>query len=296
MQTRHQGRNLPTELLRALVTVVEVGSFTKAAGKLSLSQPAVTAQIRRLQALVGGDLFAKTAGGVKLNDRGRLVLDLARRMLEANDQILSLTGGVGETQPLRVGISNVYVEKFLRAYAWSGGTRYLYVHADSSDNTANAFHETQVDVSCSFEPLSSDGPIEEWHQPFVWVRAPTFMIRPDEPIPIVTRPGGFLARMIAGCLDGVGLRHRIVFASPDFSARKAAVAAGLGLMAVPYEFTEPNLVIARARGLPELPPVRAGICIRKGLASAEIGAVIDALRSLASPTERTKKDFRSAGG
>jgi DNA-binding transcriptional LysR family regulator len=99
------------------VTIAEVGSFTKAARKLRLSQPAVTAQIRRLQVLVGGDLFAKTSSGMKLNHKGRLVLDLARKMLEANDQILSLTGGLGESQPLRIGISNVYVEKFLQAYA-----------------------------------------------------------------------------------------------------------------------------------------------------------------------------------
>src|SRR5207237_10533375 len=129
-----------------------------------------------------------------------------------------------------------------------------------------AFHETQVDVSCSFEPLSHDRPIEEWYQPFEWVRAPTFMIRPDEPIPIVMRPGGFLARVITDSLDQVGLRHRIVLASPDSGARKAAVAAGLGLMAIPSGFTEPNLIIARARILPELPDVRAGICVRNGLA------------------------------
>jgi DNA-binding transcriptional LysR family regulator len=263
------------------VTIADLGSFTKAARKLRLSQPAVTAQIRRLQTLVGGDLFVKTSGGLKINDQGRLVLDLARKMLDANDQILSLTGGSGEAQPMRVGISNVFVEKFLVTYAQLGDLRYLHIHADNSDEIANAFHEAQVDVSCSFEPLSSDRPIEEWRLPFVWVRAPTFMIRPDEPIPIIARAGGFLARVITDSLDQVGLRHRIVFASPDYGARKAAVAAGLGLMAVPSGFTEPNLIVASARVLPKLPPVRAGICVRKGLASTEIGAVVDALRSLA---------------
>jgi DNA-binding transcriptional LysR family regulator len=280
MQTRHQGRDLPTELVRALVTISETGSFTRAARKLCVSQPAITAQIKRLQALVGGELFAKTPGGVELNDRGRLVVDIARKMLRANDEILALTGGLGEAQPLRVGISNVYAERFLQAYARSGSGRYLHIFCGRSDEISLAFRDAHVDLSCSFEPLSSDRPIEEWHQAFVWVRAPTFMIRPDQPIPIVTWPGSFLARIMTESLDEVGLRHRIVFSSADYGARKAAAAAGLGLMAIPPGFTEPNLTIAEARILPRLPDVRAGICVRKGLASADTSVVVDALRSL----------------
>ena len=41
--------NIPTELLRALIAVVDQRSFTKAAVVLGLTQPAVSAQIKRLQ-------------------------------------------------------------------------------------------------------------------------------------------------------------------------------------------------------------------------------------------------------
>ncbi len=40
--------NLPTDLLRTFVTVIEVKSFTRAANLLSSSQPAVNQQIKRL--------------------------------------------------------------------------------------------------------------------------------------------------------------------------------------------------------------------------------------------------------
>ncbi len=40
--------NLPTDLLRTFVTVIEVKSFTRAANLLSRSQPAVSLQIKRL--------------------------------------------------------------------------------------------------------------------------------------------------------------------------------------------------------------------------------------------------------
>ncbi len=44
--------NIPTELLRTLVAVVDLRSFTKAAQSLGVTQPAVSAQIKRLQGLL----------------------------------------------------------------------------------------------------------------------------------------------------------------------------------------------------------------------------------------------------
>ena len=41
--------NVPTDLLRAFVTVVDLGSYTKAAEVLGRTQPAVSLQIRRLE-------------------------------------------------------------------------------------------------------------------------------------------------------------------------------------------------------------------------------------------------------
>src|SRR5687768_4467741 len=49
--------NIPTELLRTLVTVVELRSFTRAAHALGVTQPAVSAQIKRLQSMLGGELL-----------------------------------------------------------------------------------------------------------------------------------------------------------------------------------------------------------------------------------------------
>ena len=58
--------NIPTELLRTLVAVVELRSFTKAARSLGVTQPAVSAQIKRLQGLLGTELLDKSAPGVTL--------------------------------------------------------------------------------------------------------------------------------------------------------------------------------------------------------------------------------------
>ena len=55
--------NIPTDLLRTLTTVVDLSSFTKAAKALGVTQPAVSAQIKRLQSLLGYDLLDKRAPG-----------------------------------------------------------------------------------------------------------------------------------------------------------------------------------------------------------------------------------------
>ena len=73
--------NIPTELLRTLVAVVDLRSFTKAAQSLGVTQPAVSAQIKRLQRLLGADLLDKSAPGVSLTSAGELVVNYARRLL-----------------------------------------------------------------------------------------------------------------------------------------------------------------------------------------------------------------------
>ena len=66
--------NIPTDVLRTLLAVVDMRSFTKAAQSLGVTQPAVSAQIKRLQFLLGFDVLDKSAPGVSLTPRGEIVV------------------------------------------------------------------------------------------------------------------------------------------------------------------------------------------------------------------------------
>jgi len=96
--------NIPTDLLRTFVAVVDLRSFTKAAISLGVTQPAVSAQIKRLQFLIGDDIFDRSTQGVSLTPHGEIVISYARRLLSLNDQIVHL-GGTGPRPELviRVG-------------------------------------------------------------------------------------------------------------------------------------------------------------------------------------------------
>jgi LysR family transcriptional activator of mexEF-oprN operon len=72
------GRNLDLNLLRVFVVVAETGSVTAAAANLYLTQPAISAAVRRLTEAVGAPLFARQGRGVTLTARGKQLLAHAR--------------------------------------------------------------------------------------------------------------------------------------------------------------------------------------------------------------------------
>src|SRR5215472_2704472 len=97
--------NIPTDLLRTFVAVFELGSFTKAAHLFELTQPAVSAHMKKLESLIGADLIEKNVAGVNLTARGEEVLKYARRILSINDQIVNTA--VRTLPVIRLGIPNI---------------------------------------------------------------------------------------------------------------------------------------------------------------------------------------------
>ena len=70
-------------LLEAFCAAAETGSLSKAAEALHLSQPAITRQIRALEAQLGAVLLTRTPRGVELTPAGQAVLPHARAALAA---------------------------------------------------------------------------------------------------------------------------------------------------------------------------------------------------------------------
>jgi DNA-binding transcriptional LysR family regulator len=82
--------------LAYFVAVAEEGQFTRAAERVSVAQPAVSAQVRRLEREVGEALFLRDRSGVRLTAAGEAFLPHARAALTAaargRDTIASLQG------------------------------------------------------------------------------------------------------------------------------------------------------------------------------------------------------------
>ncbi|MDB4931514.1 MAG: Transcriptional regulator, LysR family protein, partial [Myxococcaceae bacterium] len=70
-------RDLDLNLLRVFAVVAAEGSVTRAAARLYLTQPAVSAALRRLATFVGAELFARQGRGLALTARGTALLAAA---------------------------------------------------------------------------------------------------------------------------------------------------------------------------------------------------------------------------
>ena len=67
--------------LNTFITVVECGSFTRAAERIHRTQSAVSMQIQRLESAVGKQLFERLGRSIRLTGEGEILFDHARRIL-----------------------------------------------------------------------------------------------------------------------------------------------------------------------------------------------------------------------
>jgi len=103
------GRDLDLNLLRVFAVVADSGSVTAAAGRLYLTQPAVSAALRRLRTTIGTPLFVRSGRGLALTSRGeRLRAVVAPHLGALVDAALSPTTFDPATsdRTLRLGLSD----------------------------------------------------------------------------------------------------------------------------------------------------------------------------------------------
>ncbi len=89
-------------------TVVQEGTVSKAADKLGLSQPTVSAQVRLLETHLGEPLFQRQGRTLALTDVGRLVYRYADEIFGIGRELMQTLRGrpVGRPRQLTVGVAN----------------------------------------------------------------------------------------------------------------------------------------------------------------------------------------------
>ena len=253
--------NIPTDLLRTLVAVTEMRSFTKAAQSLGVTQPAVSAQIKRLQYLLGYEVLDKSAPGVSLTPRGEIVVNNARRLLSINDEILQLTSGTIPGQAIRVGIPIDYAGSrlpgTLMPVSRAMARHQLQCQQRRRSTRCCAISSRPSSTSC-WRCLPRSRPSRRatyGRRRSVWVHSDATRLDPDGPVPLVSYGGDSACQRIAvAALHRAGLDCNFVFTSHSQVSLLAAVAAGFGVMAVPRgRAIRNNLSIWEDAPLPKLP-------------------------------------------
>lgn len=260
--------NIPTELLRTLLAVVDVRSFTKAARLLGVTQPAVSAQIKRLQSLLEFELFDKSAPGVSVTEKGERVVREARRLLAINDDIVAIARAPVGARTLRLGLPGDFVGKALwknlglfhsRRPDWC-----LHLKTGSSPTLLNDMHQGDLDVVVA---LSTDSPQQMakyyWRDDMVWIGSAP-VPRPPQPVRLLSRGNDSIAyHAMAAALEAIGLNHETAISFGRIDDIAGAAAAGLGFAALPRSLAlAAGVPICESGVLPKLADIVVSVCTR----------------------------------
>tara|TARA_R110001606_G_scaffold184201_1_gene331055 strand:- start:7245 stop:8189 length:945 start_codon:yes stop_codon:yes gene_type:complete len=156
--------DLKASPFRAFLKIAEIGSFTKAANALNVSQPALSASIREMERQLGFDLFDRTSRRVDLTKEGRAFIANARRIVLETEWLHQKAEEI-RTNALRLAVQPHSVffpertrltDTFLQAHAQANVEILALGHVRIFD----ALREDDIDLAVVIEPQSSemDGP------------------------------------------------------------------------------------------------------------------------------------------
>jgi len=262
--------NLPTDLLRTFVTVIEVKSHTRAADLLNRSQPAVSLQIKRLEDLVGYKLIRQKGRTMVVSEKGEALAMHARQILRLNDMAMGLFERSDADTDLRIGLPLDYGVRLLQQEITSllkenGGLR-VTINCDLSQNLHDALMRDELDMIVAlYQGGDPQFLVQKWCEQPVWVGADTSYPNALDTLPLVAHPLGCVYRQrMTDALKSVQRNWRVVFSSPNIDAVQDAVCDGLGFTCLTTPTTRSGMRIIRAdEGLPALEPLRIGLFYRQ---------------------------------
>ncbi|WP_238199703.1 LysR substrate-binding domain-containing protein [Methylobacterium tardum] len=248
------------DLLRTFVAIVDNGSFTRAASRLSLTQSTVSLQIKRLEDGLTRRLFDRDGRELKLTPEGEILLTYARQILRLGAEALSRLGESDVSGVVRLGtpedFATTHLSEVLACFARTHPQVALQVHCDFTVNLLDDFAKGRYDlILFKREPQGPSGGTKVWREVLDWVASPRLVMEAGSPIPLILAPAPDVYRKRAlSALDAAGRDWRIVYTSPSLAGLQAAVQAGLGVTVLPTEMIPANMISVSARlQLPKLP-------------------------------------------
>src|SRR5882757_890462 len=211
--------------LRQLVyfdAVVRHGGFTRAAEQLRVAQPAVSAQIRRLEAELGVPVLERTTRRVRLTRAGELVLARARRAFGELDGVRDDLAALAAELRGRVRIGSIQATGPFDLPGALAAFQRRFPEVELSLRSGRLSHLDAELIDLAIGPLPADLPARISGQPLftdelVLITAPGHPLAARGPLPIEA-----LREEIFACLPaGSGLRRLLdqICAAAGFTPR-----------------------------------------------------------------------------
>jgi DNA-binding transcriptional LysR family regulator len=274
---RDTALRLTLRQLQIFVAVAAAGGTAAAARRIALSQPATSAAVNELEALLEVRLFDRVGGRLVLNEHGRTMLPEARLLLDAAQSIEGRFGRGGRVHAphLRLAasttIGNYLIPPLLAAYRRTHPGARFSVEIDNTEHVARAVADYEVDMGFIEGPTALAGLVlQPWvTDELVVVAAPSHPLARAsrrkrltvaelaEATWLMREPGSGTRTVVEGTL--LPLLHRLR-SDTDLGSAEAirqAAAAGLGITCLSRHVvadlvTLKRLVVLRT----PLPPLR----------------------------------------
>ena len=253
--------------LQAFVTIADSGSFSLAAGRLHLTQPAVSKRLAALEAELDTRLFDRLGRAVRLTEAGGVLLPRALRILAELDDtrraLRNLSGVV--TGPLTLATSHHIGLHRLPPVLRIFSSRYPQVRLDmrfmDSELAGAAVLRGEVDLAVITLPPQLEPPLEVlplWPDPLIAIASPAHPLA--EPIAvtperlsqypaILPSEATFTRRIIEEGLARLGVTPLVAFSTNYLETIKMMVAVGLGWSILPRTMRDADLVELSVDGL-----------------------------------------------
>lgn len=262
--------------LEYVVAVAEQGHFGRAAEQCCITQPTLSAQIRKLEQQLGITIFERAGRRVLPTDVGERFITNARRVLEAAEALTSLSAG--ECKPLagefRLGVIPTLGPYLLPQVIPLLRERYpdlrLFLREERTEPLLESLRLGRLDAALLALPVEGDDLVFEtvFQEPFVAAVPKDHPLarRPQVTVDALERAGLLLLEE-GHCLRGQALavcgdhshRERDGFAATSLETLRQMVAVGMGCTLLPWLASRNGGTagdIVTIRPLPEPSPAR----------------------------------------
>lgn len=242
--------SLNLHLFRLFATVVQTGSFSRAADILSISQPAISKGVRDFELQVGCRLLDRTRKGVRPTREGQALARHAETLFAAEraaeDELRSLRSL--DSGSLRVGASTTIATYMIAEYLGSFHRTYpgidLHIVSANTRDIADLMVRHEIEIALVEGPVEDDNLVSEpWRTDVMnLIVGPLHRLASskrsvdcselEQEILIVREPGSGSREVVTQALAAQRIEPRSTLEIGSTEAIKQAVAAGVGVSIV----------------------------------------------------------------
>lgn len=281
-------RTLDLTALRSFTAVADTGGVTRAAGRLNLTQSAVSMQLKRLEESLGQALLDRSGRGVALTAEGEQLLGYARRMLALNDEALARLTGEAWVGEIRFGVPHDIVYPHIPAVLAQFARSHPRVRVSlSSSHTRKllwAFSRGEVDLILTTEDRTPEGGETLAERRLVWIGAKGSRAWRERPLKLAFEHICAFRPLALRALEDAEVPWTMAVESDSTRTVEASLAADLGVACM-LEGTLPPQVemIDHGGALPALPAVRINLYAAEGPHAALTQQLAQAVRDAYRP-------------